>query len=147
MYDFVDRPVTALDRDGRFLLWAMREWVHTARQGKCATRKMSRAFTSFNAAAVLPDFHVAMVLLSRRARERIMFAPMGCVRIAEHEALLLALWRDIGIGRRERVRKTLALIVPEDTVAAVAQALSRASAAMAIAGFGIALINQQNIED
>lgn len=141
MYDFIDRPVTELDSDGRFLLWAMRGWVHSAAKGHCPAQSMSRAFAGYNAAAVLPDFHLAMALLSRRARERVMLAPMGCPRIAEHEALLLALWRDVGIGRRDNVRATLAHVVPCDTVAAVAQAMSRASAAMTIAGFGIALIN------
>ncbi|WP_285020867.1 hypothetical protein [Novosphingobium sp. fls2-241-R2A-195] len=141
MYDFLDRPVTELDNDGRFLLWAMRGWAHSASKGNCPAQSLARAFAGYNAAAVLPDFHMAMALVSRRASERITVAPMGCHRICEHEALLLALWRDVGIGRRENVRATLAHVVPCDTVAAVAQAMSRASAAMTIAGFGIALIN------
>ncbi|MEE4451691.1 hypothetical protein [Novosphingobium resinovorum] len=141
MYDFLDRPVTELDNDGRFLLWAMRGWAHSASKGNCPAQSLGRAFAGHNAAAVLPDFHMAMALLSRRANERLAVAPMGCHRISEHEALLLALWRDVGIGRRENVRATLAHVVPCDTVAAVAQAMSRASAAMTIAGFGIALIN------
>ncbi|MFC0204643.1 hypothetical protein [Novosphingobium soli] len=147
MYDFIDRPVTELDNDGRFLLWAIRGWVHSAAKGSCPLRTLGRAFASFNAALVLPDFHMAMSLVSRRATERLSFAPMGCPRIAEHEALLLALWRDVGIGRRENVRATLAHVVPSDTVAAVAQALCRASAAMTVAGFGMALINPLKIED
>ncbi|WP_404477210.1 hypothetical protein [Novosphingobium sp. BL-52-GroH] len=147
MYDFIDRPVSELDNDGRFLLWAMRGWGHCAGKGNCPARSLDRAFAGFNAATVLPDFHLAMALLSRRAAERLVLAPMGCVRIAEHEALLLALWRDVGIGRRENVRATLEHIVPADTVVAVAQAMSRARAAMTIAGFGIALINPLNIED
>ncbi|AXB79682.1 hypothetical protein [Novosphingobium sp. P6W] len=147
MYDFIDRPVTELDNDGRFLLWAMRGWVHCAAKGNCPAQSLGRAFAGFNAQAVLPDFHIVMSLLSRRASERVMLAPMGCCRIAEHEAMLLALWRDVGIGRRENVRATLSHVVPADTVAAVAQAMSRASAAMTIAGFGISLINPQNIED
>ncbi|EJL35006.1 hypothetical protein [Novosphingobium sp. AP12] len=147
MYDFIDRPVTELDNDGRFILWGMRGWAHSAAKGNCPAQSLARAFAGFNAAAVLPDFHMAMALLSRRAGERLMLAPMGCGRISEHEAMLLALWRDVGIGRRENVRATLAHIVPEDTVAAVAQAMSRASAAMTIVGFGIALIAPHNIED
>lgn len=141
MYDFLDRPVTELDNDGRFLLWAMRGWVHAASRGNCPARALGRAFAGFNATGVLADFHMAMSLISRRASDRVLLAPMGCGRISEHEALLLALWRDVGIGRRENVRATLAHVVPCDTVAAVAQAMSRASAAMTIAGFGIALIN------
>lgn len=147
MYDFIDRPVTALDNDGRFLLWAMRSWAGSASAGQCPAQALDRAFAKFKAAAMLPDFHMAMALLSRRAVDRVLLAPLGCLRIAEHEAILLALWRDVGIGRRENVRATLAHIVPEDTVAAVAQAMSRASAAMTIAGFGIALIAPHDIED
>lgn len=147
MYDFLDRSVCELDSDGRFLLWAMRGWAQSAAKGNCPAQALGRAFAGFNAAAVLPDFHITMALLGRRARERLVLAPMCCHRIGEHEALLLALWRDVGIARRENVRATLAHIVPEDTVAAVAQAMARASAAMTIAGFGIALINPQNIED
>lgn len=147
MYDFLDRSVCELDNDGRFLLWGMRGWTQCATKGNCPAQSLGRAFAGFNAAAVLPDFHMAMALLGRRAFEPLVLAPMACTRIAEHEALLLALWRDVGIGRRENVRATLGHIVPEDTVAAVAQAMSRASAAMTIAGFGIALINPLNIED
>lgn len=147
MYDFIDRPVSELDNDGRFLLWAMRGWVHSAGKGRCPAQSLGRAFAGFNAAAVLPDFHIAMALLSRRAADHLLLAPMGCPRIGEHEALLLALWRDVGIGRRENVRATLEHIVPADTVVAIAQAMARASAAMTIAGFGISLINPQNIED
>ncbi len=141
MYDFLDRPVTELDGDGHFLLWAMRGWAHASAQGSCPPQSLGRAFAGHNATAVLPDFHLAMALIATRAAERVMLAPMGHPRICEHEALLLALWRDVGIGRRENVRATLAHVVPCDTVAAVAQAMSRASAAMTIAGFGIALIN------
>lgn len=147
MYDFIDRPVTALDNAGRFLLWAMRGWVHSAAKGNCPAHALGRAFAGFNAREVLPDFHMAMALISRRAGERIMLAPLACPRISEHEAMLLALWRDTGIGRGENVRATLAHIVPVDTVAAVSQAMSRASAAMTIAGFGIALIAPHSIED
>jgi transcriptional regulator of nitric oxide reductase len=147
MYDFIDRPVSALDNDGRFLLWAMRGWVDSAARGNCPAQALGRAFAGFNAAPALPDFHLAMALLSRRAGAPLLLAPMGCCRIAEHEALLLALWRDVGIGRRENVRATLAHVVPSDTVAAIAQALCRASAAMTIAGFGMALINPLKIED
>lgn len=141
MYDFLDRPVTALDSNGRFLLWAMRGWTHSVAQGNCPARSLGRAFAGHNAAGVLPDFHMTMALIARRAGEPLALAPMGCSRICEHEALLLALWRDVGIGRRENVRATLAHVVPCDTVAAVAQAMSRASAAMTVAGFGIALID------
>lgn len=147
MYDFIDQHVTALDNDGRFLLWAMRGWAQSCAQGACPAQSLQRAFAGYNAMAVFPDFHVTMTLLGQKARSRLLLGPMGCCRIGENEALLLALWRDVGIGRRENVRATLSHIVPADTVAAVAQAMARASAAMTIAGFGISLINPQNIED
>jgi len=147
VYDFLDRSVRDLDNDGRFLLWALRGWLHSTVKGNCPLNSLGRAFAGFNAAGILPDFHTTMALLSRRAAQCLRLAPMGCMRIGEHEALLLALWRDVGIGRRENVRATLALVVPDDTVAAVAQAMSRASAAMTVAGFGTALIAPHTTED
>lgn len=141
MYDFLDRPVTQLDGDGRFLLWAMRGWAHAAARGECAPHALKDAFGKHNATIALADFHMTMALIARRTTEGLLLAPVGHPRICEHEALLLALWRDVGIGRRENVRATLAHVVPCDTVAAVARAIGRTSAAMTIAGFGIALIN------
>ena len=42
MYSFVDRPVASLCNVGRFLLWAMRLWVHAAERGRCPPQMLHR---------------------------------------------------------------------------------------------------------
>lgn len=134
MYDFVDRPVECLGNGGRFLLWAMRGWIHSTGRGSCAPAALTRGFAGVGALIALPDFHLAMALLNREARQCLNLAPMACAQIAEDEALLASLWRHAALGRDATLRATLALIVDEDAVAPTAQALTTAAERLATVG-------------
>ncbi|UKK83150.1 hypothetical protein L7H23_11280 [Sphingopyxis sp. BSN-002] len=138
MYDFIDRPVESLNNSGRFLLWAMRGWTRAAAQGACPPAALHRGFAHVNALAALPDFHVALALLNADAREALTLGPTGCSRIAEDEALLLALWRAAALDRAAPV---LALIVKADTTRSVAKALGAAAGALAAAGFDLSRLS------
>lgn len=138
MYHFIDRPVESLGNGGRFLLWAMRSWVRASAQSVCPPAALHRSFVHMNALAALPDFHVALALLNADAREMLALSPVGCPRIAEDEALLLALWRDAALDRAEPM---LALLVEADTTRSVAKALGAAAGALATAGFDLSRLS------
>ena len=135
MYALVDRPVENLTNSGRFLLWAMRGWAHAATRGACPPQALRRGFADTGALAALPDFHAAMALLATGAAAPIELAPMPCVQISEHEAILLGLWRDFSVEGETAARATLALLVGNSSVGPVAQAMRAAIERLAFAGF------------
>ncbi|PKP99921.1 MAG: hypothetical protein CVT74_06090 [Alphaproteobacteria bacterium HGW-Alphaproteobacteria-13] len=137
MYAFIDRPVASLRNSARFLLWAARGWADAARRGRCPPHALHRGFAAVQAQDMLSDFHIAMALMMRDARVPVAFAPLPCPRIAESEAILLALWHDLSRGDAARAHATLALLVERDAVAPAVTAMSAALAALAAAGFDI----------
>ncbi|HMO76946.1 MAG TPA: hypothetical protein PKD99_09980 [Sphingopyxis sp.] len=137
MYAFVDRPVESLDNSGRFLLWAMRGWAQANGQGHCPPQALCRGFASARTLAALPDFHVAMALIVSDALEPVDLAPVPCRSIAESEAILLGLWRDVAQARTEAARATLALIIDPDSTGPLVNAMTAAATRLAAAGFGL----------
>lgn len=135
MYAFVDRPVENLCNSGRFLLWAMRGWTHAAGCGSCPPQALRHGFAGVRALAALPDFHVAMALVASDALETLDLAPMACSRIAEDEAILLGVWRDLSRDGPSAAHATLALLVDPDSVMPVAQAMAAALTRLTDAGF------------
>ncbi len=91
MYDFVDRPVTALDHGGRFLVWSMRNRVGAMHNRRCPPATIGPGFARLNLLSALPRFHRMMSILNLHARQDFAFAPTLCCRISEGEALLLDL--------------------------------------------------------
>ena len=53
MYAFIDRPVSNLCNGGRFLLWAMRGWVHACEHGRCPPRVLHRGFAAVDVQGAL----------------------------------------------------------------------------------------------
>ena len=140
MYALVDRPVESLTNSGRFLLWAMRGWTQAATRGVCPPQALRRGFAETGALAALPDFHVAMALIATGAAAPIELAPMPCVQISEHEAILLGLWRDFSLGDGGAARATLALLVGNSSVGPVAHAMRAAIERLAFAGFHLSVL-------
>jgi hypothetical protein len=93
MYDVLDRLVTCLHLQARFLLWAMRGWAVAIERRTCPPMALWRGFVSIGAQAALPEFHIGLALLNRHGRATITLAPIECPRIVEDEAVLLSLWR------------------------------------------------------
>ena len=116
MYDFVDRPVTSLDPGGRFLVWAMRSWVHSLHGQRCPAGAIAPAFARWKMIAGLPHFHTMMLLLNHEALEDLSFGPLPCNRVREHEALVISLIYGMRMSRPVAVRKTLALVVNDAAV-------------------------------
>ena len=135
MYAFIDRPIVDLCNGSRFMLWAMRAWRHAVEQRICPPRALASAFSHMSLLRMLPDFHMAMALLNRDGLFEIVLAPMPHIHVVEHEAVLLAVWRDATSGRQERSRGTLALMVDEESIAPLETAVSSAAAKLTAAGF------------
>jgi hypothetical protein len=115
VYDFVDRPVAALGSGGRFILWAMRGWIHAASHGNCPPGALAPAFARHSVLPALPHLHTMMAELNRRARGQIAFAPLAHCRIGEDEAVMLQTCRDAD-GMPLRAEKTLELLLEPEAV-------------------------------
>lgn len=137
MYAYVDHPVGSVCNSGRFLLWAMRGWGNAIEHSICPLAALSRGFAGVCALHVLPEFHLALALINKHGREPISLAPMNCPHIVEHEAVLLALWRDLSIGAFDNVKATLALLVTETAVSPVSRAMTMVTAKLIAAGFDL----------
>lgn len=131
MYEFVDRPVTSLDRGGRFLIWSMRSWVKTMHDGRCPCTSVGPAFAQCKVIAGLPHFHMMMMIFNRDALETFHFAPLECNRVREHEALILSFVYGMRMSRPDAVRATLALVVNEDLITSLVTAVASLGQAMA----------------
>jgi hypothetical protein len=147
MYEFVDRHPDTLDRTSRFLLWAMRKWVHARTIQTCPCMAVYRGFGDARAAAAVSDFHIAMILLNGDALEPLTLAPMGCRRICEDEAVLLALWRGIGGEDSALVGGTLQRLVRAEAVRPIARAMAACGTQLVMAGLDLSQACTQKIED
>lgn len=146
MYELIDRPVCELSSGGRFVLWAMRGWAYAVERASCPALALCRGFASIGGQSALSDFHIACLLLNQHGRDRIALAPLQYPTIAEHEAILLTLWRDLALARFEQVQSALALIVDDHAAAPVRRAMSAASAKFALAGCELSILTPPEIE-
>lgn len=134
MYDFVDRPVTALDPGGRFLIWTLRNWVKTLSEGRCPAAAVGPAFAKWHMMAAFPAFHRMLTLLNLHGLQMFGVAPVECRRVAEYEAVFLSLVNGLGQSRPVVLRDTLGLLVEEAHVGPALAALSVLGEAMKEAG-------------
>lgn len=135
MYDFVDRPVARLGSGGRFLLWAMRGWIHAATEGRCPPGSIAPAFARHGVLPALPHVHGLLSELNHRATRQIAFAPLSCRLVGDDEAVLLQMYRDAGENPL-RARTTLTLLLEETAVGAAFSALISGAALLYAAGLG-----------
>lgn len=122
MYDFVDRPVAGLTPGGRFLLWAMRGWIHAASAGTCPPGALAPAFARHDVLPALPPLHLLLAALNEQATRKVAFAPLAHCRIGDDEAVMLQLCRD-ATDDPIRARATLALLLDEDALGVAFTAL------------------------
>lgn len=131
MYEFVDRPVTALDRGDRFLVWSMRSWVKTMCKGQqCPASAVAPAFAQWKMIGGLQHFHQAMLLLNRDSLEKLRFCSLNCNHVSEDEAIILSLIRSLRENNPQTVRDTIALIIDEDSIGDLLGALSALGSAL-----------------
>lgn len=130
MYDFIDRPVTSLDHGGRFLVWSMRRWVKALDDRHCPAAAIGPAFAKWKMIKGLQPFHRAMLIFNARGLETFHFCPLPCNHVSEHEAIILSLVCSLRDSRPLAVRDTLALLVEEDHIGDMLEALSTLSRCM-----------------
>ena len=130
MYEFVDRPVSSLNRGGQLLVSAMRRWVAAIGGGRCPCSELSPSFERADLTAGFPHFHVMMALLNGHAREQFRFCAVECPLITEHEALLLTVIRSAQ-DDIDRTRETARLFIREGAVTPLLVALAALSEALA----------------
>lgn len=124
MYDFLDRPVTALDRGGRLLVWSMRSWVKAMGDRQCPGSVLGGAFAGHGVIAGLQPFLRMMALFNRSGLENFQFCTLACNHVSEHEAIILSLVCGLDDLRPQALGDTLALLVEEDSIGDVIVALS-----------------------
>ncbi|MDE8650129.1 hypothetical protein [Novosphingobium album (ex Liu et al. 2023)] len=134
MYEFVDRPLSTLDPGCRFLVWSMRAWVMMLGNRACPAQAIAPAFARWRMIGGLQPFHRAMLIFNRDALETFAFCSLGCDHVSEHEALILSLACQLRETGPEAARDTLLLLVAEDSVGDLLEALASLNAAMAVAG-------------
>jgi hypothetical protein len=113
---FVDRPVTVLDRGGRFLVWSMRRWSSVVCEDRCPGPALAPAFARWRMIGGLQPFVRLMIALQRDAMRPLRFCALPCNRISEDEAIMLSLMVAAQTERRVTVSETLALLVAEDNL-------------------------------
>ena len=116
MYEFVDRPVTGLDRGGRFLIWSMRNWVKAKGEGRCPVHAIGSAFARWKMTSGLLPFLRIMALFNNHGRETFGFCAMGCNHISEHEAIILSLVCSLQDARPQDMHTMACLLVEEPQV-------------------------------
>lgn len=131
MYEFIDRPVSSLDRGGHFLIWTMRTWARSVSQSHCPAGAIVQAFSKWRMIAGLQPFHRAMLILNRDALQTVRFCSLGCNHISEDEALILTLLASLRDRGASWARDTLTLLIEEDSVGDMLGALTDLSRSLA----------------
>lgn len=116
MYEFVDRPVTSLDKGCRFLIWSMRSWILVASHKECPGQTLAPAFAQWKMIGGLQPFLRTMITLNRDSLEKVQFCSLNCNRVSEHEAILLSIFVELADGDRIRARDTISLLVSDEAV-------------------------------
>lgn len=134
MYEFLDRPVTGLDNGGRFLVWSMRTWVNGNAGRVCPASRLAQPFSQWNILPGLQPFLRMMALFNRYGLSSLGFCALRCNHISEHEAIILSLMCSLRKDRPERLHATLAMLVDEDGICGLIEALASLGRAMDAAG-------------
>lgn len=130
MYEFLDRPVTSLDPGGRFLVWSMRSWVKAMGERVCPATVVGGTFAKWRMIRGLQPFLKMMTIFNRTGLETFHFCALPCNHVSEHEAIILSLVCSLRDSRPDSVRDTLALLVEEDSIGELIDALTAMGGAM-----------------
>ena len=124
MYDFIDRPVTTLDRGGRFLVWSMRSWVAAMGEKRCPVGAIAQAFRAWNMLPALVPFVRMMELFNRHGRDNFQFCALSCNHVSEHEAIIISLVCALRGQAPNQLHRVLDLLVGEEATEELVQSIS-----------------------
>lgn len=130
MYAFVDRPVSELSHEGQLLIWAMRSWVVSVGKKACPGTGIGKVFAGRNMIAALQPFLRMMALFNRGGLENFEFCQLACNHVSEHEAIFLQLVSDARSNEALIVRHTLSILVEEEFVGDLFEAIVTLSGAL-----------------
>lgn len=133
MYAFVDQPVARLSHGSRFVLWAMRAWIHAMEKRRCPPAALAPAFAKMDVLPAIPDLQIVMAMMNRDALEQRSFGAIDCGNIHEDEAVMLDLWRDVAFGNADHARATLALLVSDEAIGPIIRAMTEMTAKLTAA--------------
>jgi hypothetical protein len=114
VYQFLDRTVSELAPGDALLIWAMRQWVHAMRGGRCPCAALGPTLAARRLGAMLPDFNIAMMLLDREGCAELHFRPVNCGKVGDDEALVLALHAAAARGEEILVGRIAEALVKAD---------------------------------
>jgi hypothetical protein len=134
MYEFVDRPVRALDREACLLVWSLRAWVMARSARQCPGGVLAGPFARSGRLAALQPFLRLMATLDRHALAPMMFHPLACPRVCEQEAVLISLIAAVPDAPATLIRDAVEMLVDEAAVAEAVAALAELGAALATGG-------------
>lgn len=134
MYQFIDQPVEWLNPGTRLVLMAMRSWVMAVRRQTCPPRQLAAEFGPLGAIAIVGDIHRLMLILHHHGQREMPFGAPDADSVNETEALMLALWADIGSDRSDVARAALALLVCEPAIAPMMASITRCSVVLTALG-------------
>lgn len=133
MHELIDRPVREQAAGVRLCVWAMRQWVRAALDGKCVCHVIAAEFEGTNAARASVPFHEAMRTLCSNARVALRFGCVDRLAITEHEAIILAAATAAAEGRRQDLQAIARWLVFPDFAPALAASLTSVAEAFAAA--------------
>ena len=131
MYEFVDRPVDEQIPSVRLTVWAIRQWVRAALDGRCVCRLIGCAFASARVPDAAGPLVATMRIIAGNIRVPIRLGAVDAPRIAEHEAVLLGALVAAAKGREQDCRAVACLLVHADMVPALTMSLIRLAKAFA----------------
>lgn len=133
MYQFVDRPLAAIDDGSRFLVWAMRGWVAAIAANRCPGTVIAAPFARLHMLSGLQPFLRTMALLNRHGLGRMTFCSTRCPQVSEHEAVLLSVACLMVEGRAADAHASVALLVEEEVAGDLFEAMDALTRAMGAA--------------
>ena len=133
MYDFVDRRVDEQISSIRLTVWAMRQWVRAALDGRCTCGLIACTFESARVPHAADPLLTMMRILVANLRTPLRVGAVDVCHITEHEAVLLGALVAASEGRKEDCRAVARQLVQADMVPAFTASLIRLARAFAAA--------------
>ena len=97
-----------LSSGGQLLLWSMRQWVASIRQGRCAGCDLRAPYNDLNCISAISELHEMMCVLSRSARRAIdIYQPAELVISRDERALLQIVATACPDSLRHSTRRTM----------------------------------------
>lgn len=129
LYAYIDRSADELAPADQLLLSVMRQWVASARAGRCPCSALGPVLHNQGLGDMLPDLNMAMLLLEREGLSQLRFKPPFASEIGDDEALLLSLHALARAGAQPRVNAVIEQIVKPEARLPLSVAVARIAVA------------------